>query len=163
MDVVDLTADSDEDAVPPGGGEALAEQMGVAARLAIEGVLVAIGAPFEVDVDAVAVEGVADHGAHATADEGAARVRSRHRRLRPVRHQRRSRIVSGGPEPRDVRRQRVRRGGPQALLLAREGAAGGRRAPRAQRGRRGQHLSALIDLAVSKETPGVAKPDGEES
>lgn len=63
-------------AVPPGGGEALAEQMGVAARLAIEGVLVAIGAPFEVDVDAVAVEGVADHGAHATADEGAARAAS---------------------------------------------------------------------------------------
>jgi ribosome-binding factor A len=30
-------------------------------------------------------------------------------------------------------------------------------------GRRGQHLSALIDLAVSKETPGAAKPDGEES
>ena len=30
-------------------------------------------------------------------------------------------------------------------------------------GRRGQHLSALIDLAVSEETPGVAKPDGEES
>ena len=58
-------------AVPPGGGEALAEQMGVAARLAIEGVLVAIGAPFEVDVDAVAVEGVADHGAHAAVgDEG---------------------------------------------------------------------------------------------
>jgi ribosome-binding factor A len=30
-------------------------------------------------------------------------------------------------------------------------------------GRRGQHLSALIDLAVSKETPGAAAADGEES
>jgi ribosome-binding factor A len=30
-------------------------------------------------------------------------------------------------------------------------------------GRRGQHLSALIDLAVSKETPGAAASDGEES
>jgi ribosome-binding factor A len=30
-------------------------------------------------------------------------------------------------------------------------------------GRRGQHLSALIDLAVSKETPAAAESDGEES
>ena len=30
-------------------------------------------------------------------------------------------------------------------------------------GRRGQHLSALIDLAVSKETPGADAADGEES
>ena len=30
-------------------------------------------------------------------------------------------------------------------------------------GRRGQHLRALIDLAVSKETPGAAAADGEES
>lgn len=30
-------------------------------------------------------------------------------------------------------------------------------------GRRGQHLSALIDLAVSKETTGAAAADGEES